>query len=222
MEIPSKVINLCGRKFGRLTVTEYAGRSKKGARCWICTCDCGEVRKVFGSNLVRDNSTSCGCLGRQNSIKAHITHGHSGKKSRSSEYGIWASMISRCENPKVASYPRYGGRGIKVCVRWRKSFQEFLSDMGPRPQGKTLDRDKTNGNYCPSNCRWITPTQQNNNRRGNRRIEVDGITLTSSEWERKTGIRALTIRQRIDRGWPAKRAISEPTQNNKRNDCAKA
>lgn len=96
--------------------------------------------------------------------------------------------MQRCYNPKNHKYPRYGGRGIKVCERWH-NFENFLKDMGEPPPGTTLDRFPDNdGNYEPGNCRWATREQQANNCSSNRLLEVDGQIHTMSEWSKITGI----------------------------------
>jgi len=92
-----------------------------------------------------------------------MTHGHA-KGNGSQTYNSWRGMVNRCTKPAYHSWHRYGGRGIKICGRWRNSFADFLKDMGERPPGRTLDRKNPNGHYCPGNCRWATPKQQANNR----------------------------------------------------------
>lgn len=95
-----------------------------------------------------------------------IVHGHSRRKGGPSpEYNSWAAMIQRCTNPNVEKYPLYGGRGITVCPRWRRSFTSFLDDMGPKPPGTTINRKNNDGHYEPGNCEWATPKQQAANRR---------------------------------------------------------
>lgn len=91
-------------------------------------------------------------------------HGHAARSGFSPEYHSWASMMTRCYNKKRAVWQYYGGRGIKVCKRWKK-FENFLADMGPRPAGLTLDRRNAEGDYTPRNCRWATHTEQSRNRR---------------------------------------------------------
>lgn len=103
-------------------------------------------------------------------------HGHSVGEKPSTTYNSWAAMKQRCYDPKRSNYAYYGGRGIKVCDQWINSFDQFLADMGERPEGKTLDRIDVNGNYEPSNCRWVTAKEQTSNRRGdNCNTPVEGL-----------------------------------------------
>jgi hypothetical protein len=146
-------------------------------------------------------------------MKAHgnTTHGHAGRSKRSPEWLAWCSMIRRCTMPSQDSYPLYGGRGIKVCDRWRH-FEAFLADMGPKPAGLTLERKDSNKDYEPGNCRWATTKEQARNTSRSRRLTHDGVTLTVVEWEERTGIPSSVIRGRIDKlGWPVCRALTELT-----------
>ncbi len=149
--------DLVGRKFGRLTVGSLAERDGPGNASWNCNCDCGNTVTVRSNQLVTGKTASCGCLRDELRIK----HG----LCLSRTYNSWCAMIQRCTNPRAPSYPRYGGRGIKICDRWRDSFESFLADMGERPARMTLDRYPNNdGNYEPGNCRWATRADQNRNR----------------------------------------------------------
>lgn len=125
-------------------------------------------------------------------------------------------MIRRCENPKTFGFARYGGRGIRVCERWRNSFTAFLADMGERPSAShSLDRINTNGNYEPENCRWATRLQQNRNSRNNTLIEWNGETLCIAEWAERTGISKFVLSMRLLRGWSIERTLTFPVSRSR-------
>lgn len=146
-------IDLTGQKLGRLTVLGEHGRTPTKQCTWLCRCDCGIIKVVRGQDLRTGHTSSCGC--------ARVQHG----ESRSSEYQSWKCMISRCYNPKDPAFMRYGGRGIVVCPRWRRSVNAFVNDMGPRPLGFSLERINNDYHYCPANCKWASSAEQNRNRR---------------------------------------------------------
>jgi hypothetical protein len=140
------------------------------------------------------------------------THGHSFVNGRASpEYNAWSGMKSRCINPNVKSFHRYGSRGIRVCDRWLNSFENFLDDMGPRPSPQhSLDRYPDNdGNYEPGNCRWATIEEQAGNRSNSGIVSFSGEKLTVRELSRRTGIPYPRLKNRIARGWPIERAIGD-------------
>ncbi len=126
-----------------------------------------------------------------------------------SEYYVWSGMIQRCTNPKLAGYKNYGGRGIAVCERWLNSFANFLEDMGPRPSPQhTLERQNNHNDYCKHNCVWASRLAQANNKRNNRRITFNDITLTLQQWSRITGIDRNTIATRINSGFTVEQALT--------------
>lgn len=118
-------------------------------------------------------------------------------------------MKQRCLNPNNASFAHYGGRGITVCDQWREDFTAFLADMGQPPPGMWLDRRDNHGPYSKENCRWATPREQNQNRRGNRFVEWRGERLCIHEWGRRTGL-GQNISHRLRCGWSVERALTTP------------
>ena len=152
--------DITGQRFGLLVAVCCVGKTQRGHSLWQVSCDCGGSKVVLSNNLLRGATKSCGCrLGP-------LTHGHTSKKIGGSKvsptYSTWIAMRCRCDYPSHKHYHNYGGRGIRVCKRWRK-FENFLEDMGERPVGMTLDRKKGWLGYTPSNCRWATREEQANN-----------------------------------------------------------
>lgn len=201
-----KFKDLTGQKFGRLTVVERA--PNKGKRTmWFCVCDCIDKTTcvVSGCNLKSGHSKSCGCIEREK--PNHKTHG----MTKTRIYKEWLSMKQRCSDLKVDSYIFYGARGITVCAEWLNDFQAFCdwAMANGYSDDLTLDRIDPNGNYEPSNCRWITMKEQQNNRRSNHYITHDDRTQTAQQWGEETGISAGTILMRIRRGWSIDRALTE-------------
>ncbi len=188
-----KYIDIRGQRFGRLIALHPVEARNRGMT-WLCKCDCRNSKVVLGTNLRKGLTQSCGCLHKERTAESSRTHGKTGTKI----YGLWNAMIMRCTNPKVKAFKNYGGRGIKVCHRWRQ-FENFLADMGNRPKGTTLDRENNYGDYSPENCRWATSTEQANNKTNNRLLVLNGKIQTVAQWAKETKIPSSLIRQRIDR-----------------------
>lgn len=193
---------IIGQRFGKLKVIEldhietkiiYNKARKNPITASVfyykCECKCGNTCVVDKKNLYGNNTQSCGCLYKETRGKSAITHG----MSKSRFYSEWNKIIQRCTNPNDPSYKSYGARGIKVCDRWRESFENFRDDMyesylkhieeyGER--NTTIERIDVNGNYEPSNCTWKTRAEQNRNMTTNIRLIYNGNEYIAAELQR--------------------------------------
>lgn len=169
-------------------------------------CSCGLKARVRVSAAGAPRSVGCKKCGDESRRR----HGHCPFRKPSPEYRTWQGMIARCANPRSAYFSNYGGRGIKVCDRWLRSFDAFIADMGPRPSGLTIERIDNDGNYEPGNCRWATRTEQNRNSRNCHKLALNGVVMTTAEWARKLAVRSSLLRGRIHRGWSDERVLTEP------------
>lgn len=207
-------IDLTGKRFGRLVVVTKSNlRTPSGGVKWVCECDCGSTFNALGQSIRKGHTLSCGCLHREavsRMGKANATHG----LSNTPEFRSWYSMKTRCYNEKSHAYPDYGGRGIKVCERWLNSFELFLKDMGPRPSvGHSIERNDNNGDYEPGNCRWATRLEQSNNKRSNKKFNIDGELKTITQLAKERGILVSTLARRLSRdSLSIEEALSRPNR----------
>lgn len=170
-----KRIDLTSKRFGSWTVLSCVGLRKRRLY-WLAQCECGTERSIDSRVLREGFSQSCGCQTSELVRQRHTKHGHAGCPP-SPSYRTWQGMIDRCFNPANKRYKDYGARGIAVCERWRK-FENFLTDMRIRPEGKTLDRIDPDYNYEPTNCRWATIKEQRNNRRSDKKRDSSSVVKT--------------------------------------------
>ena len=205
----SRPLDILGSRFGKLVAVEEMPR-KDGMRQWRMRCDCGAeivtLQKNFASGGTR---RSCGCANTQ----PNQLHG----MSTSPEYKHWINMITRCETPSATGFQHYGGRGIRVCDRWRKDFMAFYSDMGPRPSPRhSVDRIDVNGPYSPENCRWATQKVQARNTRVNHTVRLNGRSMPLAEAAENAPVPYNTVLYRIRRGWSVEDAVSREQQRGRR------
>jgi len=196
-----------GKIYSHLTVL---GDSENRPGYFRLSCTCGKVIEVLKYSVRSGNTKSCGCSKAALQRAVTMTHG----MTKTPLYMVWAGMRARCYNKNNISYKLYGPRGITVCERWN-NFENFLSDMGPRPQGATLERKDNNGNYEPSNCIWATHYAQNINRRDSLRCKYKGVEYTIralSELPESQGVTYATLHARLMRGWSVEKAMTSPLE----------
>lgn len=200
-------IDITGQKFGRLRVVGFAQKTKDRQFMWKCVCDCGNEVEVRGYSLRSGNTQSCGCLQKETNLKLRQTHG----MAKTRIYNIWSSMRGRCNNPLNNCYKYYGGRGIKVCEEWQE-FEPFYrwALANGYADNLTIDRINVNGNYEPSNCRWVTKKEQALNTRRNHYITHNGETKTLKEWADSLGINHTTLLERFERWGSVEEALTIP------------
>jgi hypothetical protein len=225
-EINLRLIDITGQRFERLLVIEKArAPSPNGGSLWLCRCDCGAEKLLNSSNLRNGTTRSCGCLQSEIATewatserfaaarrRGATRHGHKPRSGMSPEYKTWLGMKKRCENPSHRDYPKWGGRGIRVCARWA-SFERFLEDMGERPDAtSTIDRINPNGDYEPGNCRWASPLQQaSEHRRDLIPVTIDGMDYPSVNAACRALGRSTTLaHERMRLGHDAYTAIVTP------------
>jgi len=201
--------DLIGKRFNMLTVLKFV-EFKNRKSYWLCKCDCGNEKIVSRKDLRENRVKSCGCL-RAIENKSRAKHGLAGSKI----YNTWRSMLKRCYLPSNPSYKHYGAREINVCDEWRDKEQGFIhfyewAIANGYKEGLILDRINVNGNYEPTNCRWVTPKVSANNKRNNVPVTIKGVTKNLYEWEKATGIRYQTIADRIKRGWKDEDLLKPP------------
>jgi hypothetical protein len=206
------LIDLTGRKFGRLRVIKRTENNKNEPQ-WLCQCDCGKAIITRGWSLRSGHTQSCGCQHIDKAREANKTHGDYRKRL----YHIWIAMLSRCESKGLKSTRltrNYRDRGIRVCPEWHdyETFKVWAMANG-YADNLSIDRIDNNGNYEPSNCRWATYNEQNYNRRCNVYLTYDGKTMTTKQWAKYLGIKYNTLVGRLTtKKWPVEKALSTPVE----------
>lgn len=208
-----KSVDLIGQRFGRLVVIEKSEKRDSGGNVfWLCKCDCGKDTLVSTHSLKIGHCKSCGCykidVNREQGKRCFTKHG----KKYTRIYNIWCSMKQRCYGKNVKSYKYYGARGITICDEWKNDFMSFYNwAMNNGYQDNlTIDRINVNGNYEPSNCRWVTAYEQANNKRSNHVIIYNGVEMTVKQLSELCDIQYHTLLGRLLKGWTVDRAVNQP------------
>lgn len=161
-------------------------------------CMCGTKFTTYKYNVFSGHTKSCGCRVKQGAAYNYP-----------SEHTSWRNMKARCKYPYMYGSEHYVGKGVKVCKRWEQ-FENFLSDMGPKPTPKhSIDRIDNSKGYDPSNCRWATAKEQANNTSQNRLLTYEGVTLNVGQWSERVGVKANTLIYSLRRGWTVERTLGQ-------------
>lgn len=211
-----QIKDLTGKKIGKLTVLKLHHIEqrflknnptvKNGLRYfYLCQCECENKIIVNKDNLNKLHTLSCGCL---KNIAYHKTHG----LSTSRLYGIWVGIKTRCYDSHCKSYSNYGLKNIAMCDEWKSDFMNFYNwaiNNGYN-DSLTIDRIDVNGNYSPSNCRWVDKITQANNKTNNHFITYKNETHTLAEWAKLKGLTYQMLQHRIRRKWDIEKALNTP------------
>lgn len=202
----SNFVDLTGQKFGKLKVIRRVENNKQGNAQFLCKCDCGKEIIVRSSNLIQKHTVSCGCL------RAITKTKHNSYKTRL--YKVYRGMISRCLEKTNKEYSNYGARGITVCNEWKNNFLAFRDwalnngyDENAKYGECTIDRIDVNGNYEPSNCRWINLKLQAKNTTRTIKITYKGKTQCLKDWAEELKIDYQTLRKKLKKGYSFEKSI---------------
>jgi len=208
-----KLIDLTGKRFGKLIVIKKNGKDKFRQNMWLCKCDCGNYVTVRAYSL-KNNTRSCGCLQKELTSMSKKTHG----LSKNILYSVMYSIKNRCYNKNEPSYKYYGKRGIIICNEWKNNFISFYNwaiNNGYK-KGLTIDRIDVNGNYEPNNCRWITIQEQQKNKRNTVYIKYNRQIHTLEEWAKITKIPQKTLHQRYYDNWGIEKMLTQQREIHRR------
>lgn len=200
--MPNILKDITGQRFGTLTVLNRAEGTHEAK--WACQCDCGHERVYVGTKLRRgDARCKCSKGKDRNGLATAEPVLHS----------VWGNMKDRCTRPNSKAYPRYGGRGITVCSEWALSFATFCEWAKAHgwQRGLEIDRIDNNGDYEPSNCRFVTKVANCRNKHNNRILEFRGESKLLVEWAEQVNVPTKILAQRIGaQGWSIERALTTP------------
>ena len=212
----SRFIDITGKKYNKLKVISFYDITNNGSR-WLCECDCGKQKVIAASQLKRGTTKSCGCL------RSAKKYDDKTKVFRKRLQYIYYQMKQRCYDKNNPAYSNYGARGIKICQEWLNDINIFISwamENGYNSE-LTIERIKVNGNYEPFNCKWITKSQQNCNKRNSVLYTINSETKCLSEWCKKYNKDYFLVRGRLKRGYSIEDALTKPIDTKKRNKLYK-
>ena len=209
--------DISGLKFNYLTVLNLHhkvkrfnkdGTSKGYIEYWLCQCDCGNKTVVEKQKIISGHTSSCGCFCKAQIRKTHSKHNLSNTRI----FRIWGDIKTRCTNPNSRAYKYYGQNNIVMCDEWKNDFQVFndWAMSNGYADELTIDRIDVNGNYEPSNCRWVGMKVQNRNKHNSRMITYKNETHNLSEWAEILGINYKALFKRLSDGWSVEKAFSTP------------